>query len=430
MDGSSNPTGYKLFVSHGPGKRILQGALVMRQTVYLVRQNLKRKRFRTLVMIGSIALACATLFMAVILSKGIRNTLEVSRQRLGADIVAVPVNSSSEAQSALISGNPTAFYMPASLEDKVKQVAGVQQTCPQVFLRSLDAPCCVAQVALVGYEPECDFTINPWGMQKSGTSLREDQIIVGAKVISAVVGSPMKAIGQRLIFMGKPFSVAMILEPTGLGTDYTVFVTMETAYRMTQDSPLYPVPVKRDQISTILIKVSKDEDPAVVAGNIEQALPELKALTAGQLTHSISEQLESLVNILFMSGGVFCALAIILAGSLFILSVRHRMRELGLFRAMGARSVAVSSLIVLEAVCIAGAGGLIGVLIGLGSVYFGKDVITDMIGNMYTWPDLGYFAAISALCMAGAVMAGVIGGMYPARRISRLDPYEAIRKGV
>jgi ABC-type antimicrobial peptide transport system permease subunit len=52
-----------------------------------------------------------------------------------------------------------------------------------------------------------------------------------------------------------------------------------------------------------------------------------------------------------------------------------------------------------------------------------------MLGNMYTWPDTGYFAAVAALCVTAAILAGVVGGLYPARRMSRLEPYEAIRKG-
>jgi putative ABC transport system permease protein len=401
----------------------------MRQIFYLVKQNLKRKPFRTWLMIGGIVLACATLFSATILSKGIQSTLQTAKERLGADIVAVPFDAREEALSALISGDPTTFYMPASLEEKVQKAQGVQQTCAQVYLRSLDAACCIVQVALVGYDPGRDFTINPWVLQKTLEPLRNNQIIVGAKVISAVVGTPAKAIGQRLIFMGKPFSVATILEPTGLGTDYTVFMNMDTAYQLTQDTPLYPVPVKKDQISTILVKVEAGADPAAVAKNIEQNIPEVKAVTAGQLTRTFGLQLQSLVDNLFVAGGVFSLLALILVGNLFALSVRQRMRELGLFRAMGARQNQVFQLIILEALCIAGAGGVLGVLVGFSATYFGKDFITEMVGNLYMWPDNQYFVTVAVISLLAALLTGVLGGLYPAFRISRFEPYEAIRRG-
>ncbi|MDR0827713.1 MAG: ABC transporter permease [Desulfovibrio sp.] len=401
----------------------------MRQIFYLVRQNLKRKPFRAWMMIGGIVLACATLFVAAILSRGIQSTLQTARERLGADIVVVPADAREEALSALISGSPTSFFMPSSLEEKVRTAPGVQQTCSQVYLRSLDAACCVAQVALVGYDPVRDFTINPWVLQKTSEPLQANQLVVGAKVISALVGTPAKAIGQRLMFMGKPFSVATILEPTGLGTDYTVFLHMDMAYQMTQGSPLYPVPVKKDQISTILIKVADGMAPETVAANIEKNIPELKALTSNQLTRSFSRQLQDLVDVLFVAGGLFSLLALVLVGNLFALSVRQRMRELGLFRAMGARRSVIFQLIILEALCIAGAGGLLGVLIGFSVIWFGKDIITEMIGNMYMWPGNPYFLKAVLLTMAAALVTGILGGLYPACRISSLEPYEAIRKG-
>ncbi|MDR1489040.1 MAG: FtsX-like permease family protein [Desulfovibrio sp.] len=399
----------------------------MRQLFFLVRQNLRRRPFRAWLMIGGIILACATLFPAAILSKGIKDTLRTSRERLGADIVAVPAESREEALAALISGEPTTFYMSSSLETRVGQIPGVKRTCAQVYLRSLDAACCVVQVTLIGYDPERDFTIAPWVLQKTGERQRNNQIIVGAKVISAVVGTPAKAIGQRLIFMGKPFTVATILEPTGLGADYTVFLTLETAYQLVTDSPLYPVPIRQDQISTILIQVEDGADPAAVAQDIERNIPAVKALTSGHLTRFFSLQLQGLVDVLLLAGGIFSLLAVGLVGSLFALSVRQRMRELGLFRAMGARRDVVFRLIVLEAVCIAGVGGAIGVLLGACATYFSKDLITEMIGNMYIWPDNQDFLVIVLLIMAASLVTGILGGLYPALRISRLEPYEAIR---
>jgi putative ABC transport system permease protein len=401
----------------------------MRQLFYLVRHNLRRKPLRTALMVGGIVLACASLFLAAILSKGIQDTLRTSRERLGADIVAVPAEAREDALAALISGEPSTFYMSSSLEEKVRGLPGVERTCVQVYLRSLDAACCVVQVALIGYDPERDFTVAPWVLRKSGGPQQDNQIIVGAKVISAVVGTPEKAIGQRLIFMGKPFTVATILEPTGFGTDYTVFLTLETAYQLIRESPLYPVPVKKDEISTILVKVAEGEEPAAVAENIERSIPELKALTANHLTRFFSRQLQELVDSLLLAGVVFSVLSIALVGSLFALSVRQRMREVGLCRAMGAKRKTIFRLIVLEAACVAGLGGLVGSVIGCGLVLSGREEIMEMLGNVYVWPDSRVFAATFLLVLAGSLLTGIVGGLYPACRITRLEPYEAIRRG-
>lgn len=403
---------------------------MLRKTFYLAKQGFTRKKFRTWVMILSIALACSALFLAAVLNKGVQDTISTARERLGADLVVVPGEAREEAESAIISGNPTAFYMPRALEEQVGRIRGVKLTSPQMYLRSLDAPCCVAQVALVGIDSQSDFTVTPWLLQKNGESLRDNQIIVGAKVISAVVGIPAQAIGMRLVFMGKPFSVASILEPTGLGTDYTVFINMNVAYQMTQDSPLYPVPVKKEQISTIMVKLEDDFDSETVAQDIRQSVPGVEALTAGQLTRSLSRQLQGLADIVRMVGWSLALLAIILVGILFTLSVRQRMREFGLFGAMGASRSMIFRLILLESILIAGTGGLAGVMLGYLTAYFGRDMFTAMIGNLYNWPGHPYFLAVAAVILGGALLAGILGGVYPAASISCLEPYNAIRRGI
>ncbi|MDR2726276.1 MAG: ABC transporter permease [Candidatus Adiutrix sp.] len=401
----------------------------MRRMVYLCLATLKRKRFRSGVMFASLVLACALLFAATVLSRGIHHTLKTTQERLGADLVAVPAEARDEAEAALVSGSPTVFYMPAALEERVAATPGVKGTCAQLFLRSLSAPCCDSEVSLVGFDPGRDFTIDPWALQKLGGPLESDQIIVGAKVISAVVGTPAKAIGQRLIFMGKPLTVGTILEPTGLGADYTVFLTLETAHQMIQGSPLYPLPIEKDQVSAILIRLEDGADQDAVARAVEQRVPEVKVITADQLVSSYGRKLGGLLNVLLAAGGLFCGLAAVLAGSLFVLSVRQRMREIGLFLALGARRDFIFRLVALEAVGLCGAGGLVGVLIGLAAIRFGRGRLEAMIGNFYMWPDQAFFLKAAGLTLLAALVTGGLGGLYPAWRISRVEPYDAIRRG-
>ena len=380
-------------------------------------------------MIGCIFLTCATLLVAVVLSSGIRHTLQIAIQRLGADLVAVPADARDAAEAALIAGVPTVFYMPSALEERIQAVPGVKQTCAQLFLRSLNAPCCDSEISLVGYDPQRDFTIRPWVLQELKAPLQNHQIVVGSNVITALVGTPAKAIGMRLRFMGNPFIVATILEPTGLGVDYTVFLTMDTAYQMIQNSSLYPLPIDRNQISIILAKLEDGTDQTTTALAVEQRIPEVKVFTASQLISSYSQQLRGVEKLFFVAGGIFCSLAIILAGILFALSIRQRMREIGLFMAMGAKRNFIFRLVVLEAICIAGIGGLLGILFGFATIRLGHDRMAAMLGNLYMWPDTHFFLKTAGFILLAVLVTGGLGGLYPAWRISRIEPYTAIRRG-
>jgi ABC-type antimicrobial peptide transport system permease subunit len=52
-----------------------------------------------------------------------------------------------------------------------------------------------------------------------------------------------------------------------------------------------------------------------------------------------------------------------------------------------------------------------------------------MIGNMYIWPSNLSFLKVALTSLAVSFITGILGGLYPAFYISKLDPYENIRRG-
>jgi putative ABC transport system permease protein len=166
-----------------------------------------------------------------------------------------------------------------------------------------------------------------------------------------------------------------------------------------------------------------------VGGAIEQAFPALTAFTAEQLTGSLSQRLDRLASVLVGAGVLFALLAALLAASLFTLSVRQRMREVGLLMAMGARRGLIFRIILLEAAIIAGMGALLGLALGGGGIWLAKEAIIAMIGTLYTWPGEAFFSLLGAGIFVATLATGMIGGSIPAGRISRMEPYEAIRTG-
>ncbi|MCL4393367.1 MAG: ABC transporter permease, partial [Chloroflexi bacterium] len=117
----------------------------------------------------------------------------------------------------------------------------------------------------------------------------------------------------------------------------------------------------------------------------------------------------------------------VLAGGLgmmntMMMSVFERTREIGVLRALGWRKLRVMRMILGEAMVLSIAGGLLGNLLGL-AMLCAANRIPAIAGIV----DDAYSAALAIEAMLVALVLGVLGGLYPAWRASRLPPAEAMR---
>ncbi|MFQ6135482.1 MAG: ABC transporter permease, partial [Nitrososphaerales archaeon] len=85
--------------------------MALLRMLYLARQNIRRRLFRTLVIIISVGLAAGLLFSTTILMQGVRDSVRIGTDRLGADLLVVPQGAATEAENVLLLGEPTTFYM-------------------------------------------------------------------------------------------------------------------------------------------------------------------------------------------------------------------------------------------------------------------------------------------------------------------------------
>jgi putative ABC transport system permease protein len=104
--------------------------------------------------------------------------------------------------------------------------------------------------------------------------------------------------------------------------------------------------------------------------------------------------------------------------NIMLVSVTERTREIGIRKAMGARSSDILLQFLIESVTVALAGGAIGVLSGISVA----KVVTLAIGVP---SEIKLWAVAAGLLVAASV--GIFFGVYPARRAAKLDPIAALR---
>jgi len=393
---------------------------------YLAKKNLGRKLFRTVSIVLSVAVVAGTLFSATMVIYSVKQSIRVGTERLGADVLVVPAEAETKAREALISGEPSTYYMPSDILDKVAAVEGVEAVTPQVFIESSSFSCCyVGNVLLIGFDPKTDFSVVSWMAEAARGEFKDNDIIVGREIPTLK--------GRELTFYGKKFNVIGVLAPTGMNyLDNSAFITLNSAYDMAEKSSeqaMTTVNVTRDMISTVLVKAADGYSPKRVATKIEYAIEGVKAIPSNEVVSTVKESLSKLFAFLFAIGGVVWIMALLLIAVVFSMIVNERQREIGLLRAMGAKKGFMFRLVMTEAAMLTTLGGLIGVTLGGVGVLSFKNLITAKLNIPYLWPPTGFIVTLLVGCLIISLVTGILAALYPAFLSSRMEPYNAIRKG-
>jgi putative ABC transport system permease protein len=120
--------------------------------------------------------------------------------------------------------------------------------------------------------------------------------------------------------------------------------------------------------------------------------------------------------------GSIAAISLLVGGigimNIMLASVTERTREIGIRRALGARQVDIVLQFLIETVLLAGAGGVLGVVLGLG-IPLGISHFAGVTTVIKAWAPM--------LAFSVSVVTGIAFGIYPAMRAAKMNPVEALR---
>lgn len=132
---------------------------------------------------------------------------------------------------------------------------------------------------------------------------------------------------------------------------------------------------------------------------------------AGRFLSMLTLVLAAIAGVSLLVGGIGVS-------NIMLVSVSERTREIGLRKALGARTRDISLQFLIEAVVLCGAGGVIGIGVGLG-LAAAAAAFTPLPATVTAWS--------IALAFTTSLLVGVVFGVFPARRAGRLDPVVALR---
>lgn len=189
-----------------------------------------------------------------------------------------------------------------------------------------------------------------------------------------------------------------------------------------------------DYLNFIRAKIDSKDNVDRAVADIEMTLREQHGIKSGESddfsvrnSAQAIEMLTTITNVLKYFLAAVAAISLIVGGvgimNIMLISVNQRVREVGLRKAVGARDAHIISQFLVEAVFITLVGGAIGIILGV-LLAFLTAIIIRALG--YNWQFVISFGSI-LLATSVSVMIGIIFGIYPARKASRISPMEALR---
>lgn len=254
---------------------------------------------------------------------------------------------------------------------------------------------------------------------------RKSVVVIDQEIAKELYTNNSNAIGQK-VFLNN-----------GVKTEaFTVVGVYEKKQSTFGDSgPSFKMPYTRlqqymggdDQLNGIKLAIKTDEDPTAVASQVIRYMERVKG-NEGENKYqyfSLQDQLEvvnSIMGNLTLMVSAIAGISLLVGGigvmNIMLVSVTERTREIGIRKALGAKRHAILSQFLIEAVVVAGLGGIFGTIFGMIFAQIAASFLNFSI------PVDGQSILLATVFSAAV---GIFFGMYPANRAAKLDPIEALR---
>ncbi len=377
-------------------------------------------KLRSILTMLGIIIGVFAIIMLVSLGEGLQTYITSQISGLGSNLIFVIPGSSTASRgpggvvaNKLLLSDATTIAFRLRTQADVAPV--IQQAVTAKFKNKSDKGVSVEgttsnfpQIVNISVDSGSFFTL---GQERSGARVA----VVGQTIVKDLFNNE-NPLGQPILLGNTRYTIVGVLKKRG------------SVFGIDQDN-VAGVPIVNAQrqfgltnINTIYISAKSPELVSVVKNETSKIL--LRRLTTDDFTVQSQESalstITNVTNVLSIALGGIAAIALLVGGigvaNIMLVSVTERTREIGLRKALGAKRNDILKQFLLEAIILTVTGGAIGILMGIGVSFI---VSQFFVSEVTPWSIfLAFFFSVSI---------GLIFGMAPAIKASKLSPIEALR---
>ncbi len=254
---------------------------------------------------------------------------------------------------------------------------------------------------------------------QANVDAREKVVVLGRRVKDELFGAG-NALGKVVTVSDARYRVVGVMRKKGMSLGWDVDDV--TFIPVTSGQELFDT----DSLFEIIASTPRAEDTERAVAQIKEVLIRRHAHKEDFTVNTqgaILQTMQTILSVLTAVLGGIAGISLLVGGigimNIMLVSVRERIREIGIRKAVGARNRDIMAQFMIEALTLSGLGGVIGILLGVGIALLIPVFVTVLPTSVSFWS--------IATAFSFSLAVGVFFGVYPARKAALQDPIQALR---
>ncbi len=375
-------------------------------------------KLRSFLTILGVVIGVVAIVVLVSIGQGANSSVVESIEGMGTNLITANINARRMNPLDLDGLNELALNEAISYVAPISSVSGTVKAGAATYDDG------VVQGTTPGYESIRNWTVAEGRfLQQPDIDNRSFVAVIGAEAATEMYGTT-HAVGETFSLNGYTLTVVGVLEEVGSSAsgsnDNQILIPFTLAQRLSNQTSISSFYVSAASSSQV------EQAQAAVESYLEKAFENYNTRSYGtqysvfNQTEMLSTLSETTNTLTLMLGGI-AAISLLVGGigimNIMLVSVSERTREIGIRKAIGAARSNILTQFLIESLVVSLMGGLLGLVISVGAV----QALAPVLEMTLTIP-----VNVAWMAIAFSVFIGVVFGMYPANKASKLRPIEAL----